>query len=144
MAVRVVLTNRSQETGNLSKIGTDGSVRVNRIVYQGLRSLAKNKTISADYTAGLIPRELVELYEEFSKINDGDSSNTEMVKLSEYLGLLGIEQEYEYKKDRIGVAPWIEYTDQLSTRNVVAGNLTPPDNVIDRATGYNVIHNTEE
>ena len=143
MAIQVVLTNRSQETGNLTSVGSDDKVRVSRSVYQGLRSLAKNKTISDDYTNGKLPIELVDLYEKFNQINSGETIDIEIHKLDEYLGSLGISQDYEYTKDTLYIEPWVEYTDQLPSRNVVDDSTGTVNNIIDRATGYNVIHNTE-
>jgi len=144
MAITVRLGNRSQETSKLASIGEDAEVKVSRIVYQGLRSLVQNKHILDDYNNGLIPKELVALYEDFNKMLNGETVDVEIQKLDEYLGSLGIDQDYAYLKDTIYVEPWIEYIDQLPSRNVVDDSTGIVNNVIDRTTGYNVIHNTEK
>ena len=144
MAITVRLGNRSQETSKLASIGEDTSVKVSRIVYQGLRSLVQNKHILDDYNNGLIPKELVALYEDFSKINNGETVDIEIQKLDEYLGSLGVNQDYVYFKDTIYIEPWISASSQFFSRNVIDDSTGTTNNVIDRNTGYNVIHNTEK
>ena len=70
--------------------------------------------------------------------------NQQEIRLMDvYLGNLGDTVEYPFKDDTYDIEPWITVESQYPTRNVVAhGNFTIPDNVIDRVTGYNVIHNT--
>ncbi len=144
MAVKVVLTNRSQETNSLTSSGQDGKIRVNRIVYQGLRSLAKNKTILEDYDNNKIPKELMELYDKFTTLTNGGTVDIETQALDEYLGSLGVDQTYEYVKDIIDIDAWMDVGAQALFRNVVDDSTGSTNNVIERTTGYNVIHNTEK
>ncbi len=147
MAVKVVLTNRSQEVGNLTSSGQDTKVRISRIVYQGLRSLAKNKIILDDYDNGKLPKELMDLYDKFAALTNGTNTEIEIETLDEYLGGLGKIQEYHYKKDIISIPPWIDVKEPSEYRNVIT-HLTDingnEQNVIASISGqdYNIIHRT--
>lgn len=145
MAVRIVLTNKSQPTLGLVEASTTShnDVQMNRLVYQQLRSLAKNKTISSDYDNGLLPKAFINLVEEFEKKHQGESVDDSINKLDEYLGSLGLTEEYPFSKDRVNIAQWATSGGGSSTRNVISA-ADSGDNVIITVDGidYNVVHNS--
>ena len=138
MAIKVVLNNSSQQTSGFGIVGQDTGFRMDREIYQDLMSLAKNKNILADYEAGKLSKRSVELYEQFDRIYRGLDVDNAISEIDNYLGALGISENYFYSKDCVDIPAWFSYTDQAPTRNVI--NQT--GNIIDRNTGYNVIHNT--
>jgi hypothetical protein len=143
MAVRVVLTNKSQPEEGLSKFKTqpsiDETILMSREVYQYLRSRAKGKTLSLSN----VPTELALLFDEFTKIQRGLPVSAEIRKLDEYLGTLGLTEEYYYVKDIIDIDQWLDVKAQDPIRNVASDGL----NVIytDKlGITYNVVHSTGE
>ena len=144
MAVKVILGNKSQETRALGINITSGvdtsTIVMSRGIYQNLRSLTKNKNIKQDWLDGKIPLELQELYDKLSTLgsNDPHPKDLTVVTLDQYLGGLGVINSYPYMKDRISIKPWIAYKDQKETRVVIGTQ----GSIIDRATGYNVVHKT--
>lgn len=151
MAIKVTLTNKSQQTKTTGTTGQDGNVRFNRLVYQRLRSLIQNKTILADYEAGNLPAELVELFDEFDKISFNKTTKDDPVDVSEkaaiideYLSSLGLDDDYFYSKDRLDILPWIDLETQAPYRNVITDIATVDYNIIVDIDGtdYNVIHDT--
>lgn len=140
MSLKITLKNKSQETEELGKEKSN-VLTFSRSIYQRLRSLAANKHILIDYQTDLLPKE----FEDFcDKLNTDDP---DIHKADEYLGSLGITEDYYYSKDRINIEPWLTHTAQDSQRNIVVrefkqkpyGNI---NNIIDRASGLNVVHNT--
>jgi hypothetical protein len=148
MAVRVVLTNKAQPEEGLSKlksnVSIDETVLMSREVYQYLRSLAKNKVLVDTETSGKLPVELVDLFDEFTKIQYGEEVSAAVKKMDEYLGHLGLTEDYYYTKDIIDIDPWIHYTEQEPIRNVVYDDNGLVYNVtyVDKGITYNVVHDT--
>ena len=143
MAIKITLTNSSQIT-NKVVTKSDQDVKINRIIYQYLRSLAKAKTIVVDVADNKVPKELVALFEEFNNKQLGLTISPEAEALDEYLGSLGDTTEFFYDKDIISIPAWLNIEEQSPFRNVVYQNTTAVDNVIyfDGVDTYNVVHRT--
>ena len=140
MAIRVVLTNKAQQTTELANTSnlTNNDIQLSRLVYQYFRSLAKNKTILFDYDNGLIPKELVKILDSFSEIQEGIEVSTAMQKLDEYLGELGVDTDYFFNKDIISIEDWFNHTDPAAARQVID---TTNNVVIDiDGTNYNIMY----
>jgi len=148
MSITVVLTNKSQQTGDLSTQNGPQSLVLSRTVYQQFRSLAQNKIILDRYNAGDLPPEFVKVLDAFNDIQNGKEVEGSMELLDEYLGGLGDTVQYPYSKDMIDIPPWIEVFAPSDFRNVIShttdisGNET---NVITKIAGqdYNIIHGKE-
>ncbi len=125
MAVLVRLTNPSQVLNRSPKPNVAGSIHMSRDIYQKLGSLVKNKTLVAQYDSGSLTNEysrvLDELNNLFLKMNypklhgnlviaDG------IVELDEYLGSLGIDDNYRYSKDFVNIPQWMESEDPAEMR----------------------------
>lgn len=102
MAVKIVsLTNSSHPTGELGK-DTATKLLIDRFIYQRLGSLEQNKTILEDYNAGRLPKEFQQfLYDLENRLIDPDIS-----AIDEYLGQLGITEEWQYSKDVVSIPAW--------------------------------------
>ena len=146
MAIRVTLTNKSQQTNKLAKSNTTSSsdIQMSRFVYQQLRSHVKSKQILDNYNNGLLPQEFMSLLEDFNKLQSGEVVSPAMVLLDEYLGSLGDTTTYHFTKDIINVEPWVSTFSQEPTRNVVHEIDGVTYNVIANISGtdYNVVHAT--
>jgi len=110
MAVKITLTNSSRATKkqpSYSSEVTTGNIPIHfsREFYQRLGSLTLNKTLKADYEAGLLPKEYTRFLDEISQL--GTASNSAMVELDQYLGSLGMTEEYPYSKDSLNIPAWI-------------------------------------
>lgn len=147
MGVKVVLTNKSQQTGaSGNKSTSDLNIRFNRLIYQRLGSLTQNKTILADYNAGKLPQEFADLLTELNKIHYNINCGQEYTEcqraytINEYLGSLGVTETYKYKKDYVVIPPWIDWSAQEATRNIVTEINDIIYNVVTLTD--NVVHNT--
>ena len=146
MGIKVVLTNKSQQTRELTNNSTilGNDIHMSRFVYQYFRSLAKGKTISYDYQNRLIPKEMVSVLDKLSDLHEGIEVEDNIHKLDEYLGSLGVDEEYFFSKDVIQIEDWSKYIDQNPTRNVLDDLNSIEQNVIANIDGtdYNVSYET--
>jgi len=128
MAIRVTLGNPSQVTRRTPKeTGTD-KLNMSRATYQKLGSLVKNKSLVDDYDSGSLPAEYIRVLDElnnlFLKTNypllSGDLViEPGIIELDEYLGTLGIDDNYRYSKDFVNIPAWMESEDPAEMRVLV-------------------------
>ena len=115
----------------------DTELGIERAVYRKLSSLTDNKVIQN-------PQGPDSEYERFllhmNDIEDNIPVSESMDKFDEYLGTLGVTDEYPFLDDVYGVEPWIDVPTQDETRNVV----DKETNIIHTVgtTTYNVVHRT--
>ena len=142
MAIKVVLTNKSQQTNKLVKISStpNNDIQISRLVYQQFRSLIKNKTILDDFNNNRIPQEFKNILINLNSLLLDEDVSEEIIKLDAYLGGLGLDYNYHFKKDIIDIELWVEPQYTARTRNVI--DRTNLDNVIVDIDGtvYNVVH----
>lgn len=115
MAVKIVsLTNSSHPSGELGK-DTATKLLIDRFIYQRLGSLEQNKTILDDYNAGRLPKEFQQFLEDLEdRLNDPDIN-----AIDEYLGDLGITEEWQYSKDVVDIPAWTNAYEQSAIRQLV-------------------------
>jgi len=133
MAFRVRLGNPSKTTRkNVTlkeqpSVPEETSIKMSRIIYQNLGSLAKNKTILEDYENGRLSDEMVDLLNEMNliylhKFYDLSEStpipeaSNEVKELDRYLGTLGLTDDYRYSKDKFAMNDFLTYTTQAEVR----------------------------
>jgi len=128
----------TQETKTI----TDG-IALDRVVYHKLSNRTDNKVLttpldnSSEYDRFLLDMNGLFYYRDYPGAGY-PAPTAEFVALDEYLSTLGITAEYPFQDDMYHIEPWIEYDERPTTRNVI----DQTGNIIDRATGYNVVHNT--
>ncbi len=126
--VRARLTNKSQPTVREASlpdgISLDKEVLFSRTIYQMIGSLVKNKRIIDDYDNGRLSQE----YVDFLDLMDDIMFNKAFPKLpqrdvdiahtlaDEYLGDLGLVQEYHYSKDTVNIPDWLEVSSRPEVR----------------------------
>jgi len=144
MSVKIILTNKAQQVGEVTSGNVD-TLYLNRLVYQELRSLAKNKNIIDRVNTKSMPNELMTLFGNFDKILNNEEVDESIKNLDEYLGSLGVTTEYMYTKDIINIPNWVEVEQQDPYRNVIHANSAGTEyNVIynDGSEDFNVVHRT--
>ncbi len=120
--------------------GTDDII-LDRVVYRKISSLTDNRTLLDPIGPdSKFDRFLLDM----NKIHRGETVDPALLYLDKYLGNLGETIEYPFRDDTYYVEPWIEDEEQFLYRNVVDDSTGTVNNIIDRATGDNVIHNTGE
>ena len=141
MAVTIRLTNKSQVTKELSEIATqpDNELLFGRELYQTLGSLLKNKDVATrDVDTGAVTINWEKVTEEFASFaedvnnlwlhtyypelaiaNNIPTPTPQIILVDEYLGNLGVSQEYNYIKDFINVTPWLDITKQSEYRVLI-------------------------
>jgi len=121
MAYKITLGNPSRVTRRTPDAkeedgGATHKININRSTYQYLGSLVKNKKLLELYNNNQIPNEyrrvLDELNDLFIKVNYPSLGldivvEPGIVELDEWLGNLGIIQEYPYNKDSVDIPVWI-------------------------------------
>ena len=126
--IHVKLTNPSKITKKDTTLDSDSNVVLARSIYQNLGSLIKNTTILDDYNNGRLPQEykrfLDEMNDLFIKLNYPELGKDIVVKegiaeTDEYLGDLGIIQEYFYSKDTVNIPAWLAIDSQTEYRILV-------------------------
>ena len=147
MAAKIILTNKAQQIGEVSNSDiVSSALYLNRLVYQELRSLAKNKNIVDRVNAKNMPNELMTLFNSFDTLLKNGTADESVKILDGYLGSLGVTTEYIYTKDIINIPSWIEVDTQDPYRNVIhKDNSGVVYNVIhnDESEDFNVVHRTE-
>jgi len=126
MAYKVTLKNPSKTTGKDPGLKNEASidkpeVYMSRMTYQLLGSLFKNKTIFKDYNDGKLTKEYVRILDDLNDLHNSiyypdlvvKEPTNETRALDEYLGSLGIDEEYPYSKDRVNIEQWLD--DSLAT-----------------------------
>ena len=116
MAIRVTLNNPSRITKRSPDEAGEG-LGVSRMIYQNHGSLIKNKTIAADYDAGKLNGEYKRILDElnalylvknYPTLADGITLAPNIEAIDEYLGNLGLTQEYHYAKDTVDIPNWLD------------------------------------
>ena len=118
--------------------GDSSDFGLDRVIYKKLSSLTDNKSLTAptgpdtEYDRFLI---------EMEKIHSGLEVTEAMTLLDNYLGTLGVTEEYPFSDDTYSSSEWISLGEQEAYRNVVS---TATDNIIVDVLGvdYNIIHRT--
>jgi len=119
--IKVKLANPSKISKSDTTLTTDDqSVVVSRSIYQNLGSLLKNKTLTDSYENGPIPDEYKKFLDQmddlFLKLNYPALAVDIVVdpaieEVDEYLGELGILQDYFYEKDTVNIPQWLDTLD---------------------------------
>jgi len=126
--IHVKLTNPSKITKKDTTLDSDSNVVLARSIYQNLGSLIKNTTILDDYNNDRLPQEykrfLDEMNDLFIKLNYPELGKDIVVKegiaeTDEYLGDLGVIQEYFYSKDAVDIPAWVTTDSQSEYRILV-------------------------
>ena len=126
MPIKVRLSNAARITKR--EPTATSSINMSRLTYQNLGSLVKNKQLTSLYNAGELPGEYIRVLDElnnlFLKMNypllhGGLVIADGIVELDEYLGSLGISEEYPYSKDAIDISPWVTIEAQTEYRILV-------------------------
>ena len=117
MAVKIILSNASQVTSREPTLDEDNNVKFSRMFYQHLGSLVKNKTLLDDYNSGKLAPEYVRFLNDMNDLflkRNYPLLATDIVleeavtATDEYLGDLGITQDYHYSKDAVNIPAWID------------------------------------
>ena len=117
MAVKVTLTNKAQVTSPQYSKQDTTAIHMSRAVYQTLGSRTLNKTIIDKYDNEQLTKEytdtLNDLNDLFLKKNYPTLAANIVVKegiveIDEYLGSLGVSQDYPYAKDIINIPAWLD------------------------------------
>jgi len=138
MAIKVVLSNPSQITSRTPDTQIMGTTKMSRATYQYLGSLIQNKglierdingnIVGGTYTDMDLPLEYIRVLDElndlFLKTNYplfyGDLVIAEgTIELDEYLGSLGITEDYPYSKDAVNIPVWLSATESSPERQLV-------------------------
>lgn len=127
MAITVRLTNKSQVTRPEASEASDGTILFSRAIYQILGSLIGNREmVTTDEVTKVktihwekLPREYAEFaddmnnlwqhtfYPELAVLNEVPLPSDSIVKANEYLGDLGMVDEYRYAKDFVDIPAWV-------------------------------------
>jgi hypothetical protein len=96
---------------------------IDRLVYKKLSSLTDNKVLetpvsaSDDFKRWLLDMNNLHLHKYYPSLTSGTPIPTpDIVALDEYLGTLGVTDEYPFKDDSYSVEPWIEIEQILQDR----------------------------
>ncbi len=125
MPIKVTLHNSSKITKRTPNDRDDTGIGISRHTYQKLGSLIQNKELEQAYTDGTLPGEYVRLLDDLNdlylKVNYPDLYPDLVIKegiiaLDEYLGNLGITQEYSYSKDTVNIPPWLSVDNKSGIR----------------------------
>jgi len=128
MAIKVTLRNPSRVTIRSPKEDVVDEAKFDRTFYQYLGSLVKNKTLLDDYNDNKLPLEYRRFLDEmntlYMKFNYPELTQDLVVKpgiveLDQYLGELGLTEEYPYSKDTINIPNWLTLTPQEEHRQLV-------------------------
>ena len=122
------LVSKSQGTTQFVAV-VGGELQMSRGVYQLLGSLVKNRKILSDYDSNQLDSAYVNFLDRMNVLFDyvhlspagipTPTPDTDIVEIDEYLGDLGVEQEYKYGKDRIDIASWLDSTAPSDIRYLV-------------------------
>ena len=135
MAITVRLVNKSQVTRPEASLGSDDDLLFSRGIYQILGSLTRNRDMATVETDGsitihweLLPPEyevfVVEMdrlwqhtfYPELAVSQNIPLPTPATIKANEYLGNLGVTQEYFYSKDVVDIPAWVDTDGQTEYR----------------------------
>ena len=133
MPIKVRLSNAARVTKR--EPTATSTTNISRLTYQNLGSLIKNRRlierdINGNIIGGLfidgdLPGEYIRLLDELNNlylsrnypllhgqlvIADG------IVELDEYLGTLGVGEDYPYSKDAVNIPAWVTATDRAPVR----------------------------
>ena len=125
----------------------NSEVGLDRTVYASISNITDNKIIvtpedkSSSYNRWLL---------DMNKFTDTGVISPELDELDTYLGTLGVTEDYPYSDDTYGIKPWLVVEEQEPFRNILHAtrdnnhNVISSINIIDRATGSNLIHDTRK
>ena len=143
-------SDKSSQSGTLADIDT-GSLIVPRFIYSKLSSLTDAKNLSKAKVM-LEANEYDFFMMEMETLNATGEDFNGISAIDEYLGGLGVIEEYPFLKDVYNVEPWVTTLTQVEFRNVANTytyidnevEVVVVDNIVAEIDGitYNVIHNT--
>ena len=128
MAIKVTLRNPSRVTIRSPKEDVVDEAKFDRTFYQYLGSLVKAKTLVEDYNNNKLPLEYRRFLDDMNtlylkknypvlgvdlKVKPG------IEKLDEYLGSLGLMEDYPYSKDAVNIPAWLQIDSQPEYRVLV-------------------------
>ena len=135
MAIKVTLVNKSQITSNEVSVVSDDTLSLSRAIYQTLGSLVFNKncmtvdelgskTIDWSKFTGEYKEFVTDMnnlwqhtfYPELAIANGVPMPTEAIIKANEYLGSLGVTEEYFYSKDAKTIPLWIDIEKQFEYR----------------------------
>lgn len=134
MAIKVTLSSNTT-TPTLQE---DNSLKLSRTTYRFLGSLVRNKTIYQTYTDRALPPEVLHVLDELDKLHKYKNYNEEytgevpdeaVIKLDEYLGSLGVDEEYPYSEDIQDIPLWLDIFVTSDIRELM--QLTTGDILVD-------------
>ena len=116
-----------------------GELGIERDIYRKLSSRTDNRTL-------MVPEDNDSEWHRFlltmNDINDGIAVSPEADMFDEYLGTLGLTDEYPFPDDKYISEQWIELGAQPPFRQVVDKRRTVVYTDPNTSITYNVIHNT--
>jgi len=123
MAIKVILQNPSQPRVATHDRSGDEHIGMNRVVYQLLGSLVKNRKLEDSYNSDELPgvyRDMLDQFNNMTFNNKGVGTPLDVKpgfkELDTYLGALGITRDYPYVKDIIDIPPWVNELNQTEYR----------------------------
>ena len=125
MAIKVTLTNPSRVTKDLSSIRSDSTLGISRHLYQLLGSLVGGRILSTAYNDGTLPKEYIKLLDDlnilhlvknYPELSEGLIVPEGIAELDEYLGSLGVSEDYSYSLDTVNIPAWLDVGSQSEYR----------------------------
>ena len=126
MAITVTLGNASKTTElsptNITQVGIPGYIdlKFSRQFYQLLGSITKNRVLLDDFDRDLLPLEFVRFLDDMNALwlhtyypllaqeKNIKYPSEEIIAIDEYLGRLGVDEDYFYSKDIVNIDSWID------------------------------------
>jgi len=138
MKIRRITQSQDQLDADDARV-KGNELGVERAIYRQLSSLTDNKVI-VDPTGPDTEYDRFLLH--MNEIQKGIQVSAFVDQFDEYLGTLGVTNDYPFPDDTYWIDSWIDIPKQEQFRNVVDNN----SNVIADVNGtvYNVTHNTEK
>lgn len=122
MGVKIKLTSSSSVFSGVeidTLLEDADKLKLSRILYQKLGSLTKNRELTRDDTNTTEFDRLINLLDDYSATVEDPSfklNDTVISEIDEYLGVLGITEEYPYRKDSQFIPLWVDIESQDSER----------------------------
>ena len=135
-------SDKSSQNDTLADVDT-GDLIVPRFIYSKLSSITDAKAISKAKVM-LEANEYDFFMMEMEKFNATGEDLNNISIIDEYLGNLGVTEDYPFLKDVYSVEPWVTTLVQDEYRGVVDASRGYIDTMVTDIDGvkYNVIHNT--
>lgn len=146
MAVFVKLTNSSSTFARIeADTPIEDKLKLSRVLYQHLGSLVKNRELTQDITNPNEFNRLLNLLNEYAEtITDPtfQENDTVISEIDEYLGSLGVTEDYPYAKDAQSIPLWVDSTSQEPTRDLYVYVDGIATEAITDSTGEQLVHVT--